>query len=72
MIILRYLGKNKEGLAGRFKIAGQIVLGIIVGLTLFFSNEVRIAEKVDVANLTFRERHEILDNSVQIPSQGSV
>jgi phospho-N-acetylmuramoyl-pentapeptide-transferase len=69
---IKIFRKNKEGLAGRFKIAGQIVLGIIVGLTLFFSSEVRIAEKTDVANLTLRERHEILDNSVQIPSHGSV
>jgi phospho-N-acetylmuramoyl-pentapeptide-transferase len=41
-------------------------------LTLFFSSEVRIAEKVDVANLTLRERHEMLDNSKKIPSNGSV
>jgi phospho-N-acetylmuramoyl-pentapeptide-transferase len=69
---IKIFRKHKEGLAGWFKIAGQIVLGIIVGLTLFFSSEVRISEKIDVANLTLRERHEILDNSVQIPSQGSI
>jgi phospho-N-acetylmuramoyl-pentapeptide-transferase len=69
---IKIFKKNKEGLAGRFKIAGQIVLGIIVGLTLFFSNEVRIAEKIDVANLTLRDRHEILDTSVQIPSYGVI
>ena len=69
---IKIFRKNKEGLAGWFKIAGQIVLGIIVGLTLFFSSEVRISEKIDVANLTLRERHEILDNSVQIPAHGSV
>jgi phospho-N-acetylmuramoyl-pentapeptide-transferase len=69
---IKIFRKHKEGLAGWFKIAGQIVLGIIVGLTLFFSSEVRIAEKTDVANLTLRERHEILDNSVQIPAQGSI
>jgi phospho-N-acetylmuramoyl-pentapeptide-transferase len=69
---IKIFRKNKEGLAGRFKVAGQIILGIIVGLTLFFSNEVRIAEKVDVANLTYRERHEMLDTSVQIPSQGII
>jgi len=67
---IKIFNKNKEGLAGRFKIAGQIILGIIVGLTLFFSDEVRIVEKVNVANLTFRERYEILDPSVQIPAQG--
>src|ERR1035437_6447423 len=58
---IKIFRENKEGLAGRFKIAGQSVLGIIVGLTLFFSSEVRIAEKVDVANLTMGERHEILN-----------
>jgi phospho-N-acetylmuramoyl-pentapeptide-transferase len=69
---IKVFKKNKEGLAGRFKIAGQIVLGIIVGLTLFFSSEVRIAEKVDVANLTLGERHEILDSSTKIPSKGVI
>ena len=51
---IKIFRKNKEGLAARFKIAGQIGLGIIVGLTLFFSDQVRIAEKVDVANLTLQ------------------
>jgi phospho-N-acetylmuramoyl-pentapeptide-transferase len=69
---IKIFKKNKEGLAGRFKIAGQIILGIIVGLTLFFSNEVKIAEKVDVSNLTLRERHEMLDNSVKIPAIGTI
>jgi phospho-N-acetylmuramoyl-pentapeptide-transferase len=69
---IKIFRKNKEGLAGRFKIAGQIVLGIIVGLTLFFSSEVRIAEKVDVANLTLGERHEILDSSMKIPAKGVI
>ena len=69
---IKIFKKNKEGLAGRFKIAGQVVLGIIVGLTLFFSNEVRIAEKIDVADLTLRERHEILNTSVQIPAKGVI
>jgi phospho-N-acetylmuramoyl-pentapeptide-transferase len=69
---IKIFKKNKEGLAGRFKIAGQIILGIIVGLTLFFSSEVKISEKVDVANLTVRERHEMLDTSVPIPEKGQI
>ncbi len=69
---IKIFRKNKEGLAGKFKIAGQIVLGIIVGLTLFFSSEVKIAEKVDVASLTIRERHEMIDTSVPIPEQGVI
>jgi phospho-N-acetylmuramoyl-pentapeptide-transferase len=58
---IKVFKKNKEGLAGRFKIAGQIILGLIVGLTLFFSKDVIIMEKVSVSELTPRERIELLD-----------
>lgn len=37
---------EKKGLAARFKLAGQIILGIVVGITLFFSDAVVIREKV--------------------------
>ena len=37
---------DKEGLKGKFKIIGQIGLGLIVGLTLFFHSEVTIKEKI--------------------------
>ena len=38
--------KNKEGLKGRFKVLGQVGLGIIVGATLFFHEDVTIKEKL--------------------------
>ncbi len=38
--------KDKEGLKGQFKILGQIGLGIIVGATLFFHQEVTIKEQL--------------------------
>ena len=37
---------DKEGLEGKFKIIGQVGLGIIVGLTFFFHSEVTIKEKL--------------------------
>ena len=37
--------KDKEGLAGRFKILGQVSLGIIVAATLFISDDVVVQEK---------------------------
>ncbi|MEC8134274.1 MAG: phospho-N-acetylmuramoyl-pentapeptide-transferase, partial [Bacteroidota bacterium] len=37
---------DKEGLKGKFKIIGQVGLGIIVGLTFFFHSEVTIKEKL--------------------------
>jgi phospho-N-acetylmuramoyl-pentapeptide-transferase len=58
---IKIFRKNKEGLAGKFKIAGQITLGIVVGITFYFSNEVIIVEKVPVSELSARERIELLD-----------
>jgi len=37
---------DKEGLKGKFKIIGQLGLGLVVGLTLFFHSEVTIKEKI--------------------------
>lgn len=41
---IKIFKKDKRGLAGRFKVIGQIVVGLIVGLTLFFNQEVVIRE----------------------------
>lgn len=39
---------NKEGLKGRFKVLGQVGLGLIVGLTLFFHEDVTIKEELPI------------------------
>ncbi|MBR2051096.1 MAG: phospho-N-acetylmuramoyl-pentapeptide-transferase [Bacteroidales bacterium] len=39
--------KNKEGLNGWYKVAAQVALGLIVGLTLRFSPDVWMNEKVE-------------------------
>lgn len=41
---IKVFRKNKEGLAGRFKIVGQVVLGLLVGLTLAFHEDVVVRE----------------------------
>ncbi len=43
---IKVFRKNKKGLRGKFKIGGQIILGLIVGLTLHFSDTVVVREKV--------------------------
>lgn len=47
---IKVFKKNKEGLAGKSKIVGQVGIGIIVGATLFLSDDVKISEGV---NTTF-------------------
>ena len=43
---IKVFRKNKEGLAGRFKIVGQIGIGIIVGYILFTSDDVVVRQYV--------------------------
>lgn len=69
---IKIFKKNKEGLEGRFKIFGQIMLGLMVGLVLFFSKDVIIIEKVKMSELSEREKIELLDPSVQNIAQEEV
>ncbi len=43
---IKVFKKNKEGLAGRFKIMGQVGLGIIIGTTMYYNNHVVISREV--------------------------
>lgn len=43
---IKVFKKNKEGLAGRFKVLGQVGLGIIVGLTMYYNDHVVISREV--------------------------
>ncbi|MDT0605493.1 phospho-N-acetylmuramoyl-pentapeptide-transferase [Croceitalea rosinachiae] len=42
---IKIFKKDKKGLKGRFKIMGQVVLGLIVGIVLYFHPEVTMKEK---------------------------
>lgn len=43
---IKVFRKNKKGLAGKFKIFGQVMLGLIIGLTMYFSDDIVIREKI--------------------------
>jgi len=43
---IKVFRKNKEGLAGRFKVIGQIGIGLIVGFVLFFNDDVVVRQYV--------------------------
>lgn len=47
---IKVFKKDKEGLRGKFKIIAQVGLGLIVGLTLYFSPDITIRENVEVLN----------------------
>jgi len=39
---IKVFKKNKEGLSGKFKIVGQIGLGLIVGLTMYYNDHIKV------------------------------
>ncbi|HLV38069.1 phospho-N-acetylmuramoyl-pentapeptide-transferase [Xanthomarina sp.] len=55
--------KNKEGLKGKFKVLGQVGLGIIVGATLYFHPDVTLREKLPIA-----QQQEILAANPKVES----
>lgn len=54
---IKVFKKNKAGLAGKFKVIGQVGVGIIVGSLLYFSEDVVVMEKV-IDN----EKSELIEN----------
>jgi phospho-N-acetylmuramoyl-pentapeptide-transferase len=46
-----YKKKDSDGLAGIFKIVGQVGLGIIIGLTLYFSQAVTVERQIQTSVL---------------------
>ncbi|WP_214225729.1 phospho-N-acetylmuramoyl-pentapeptide-transferase [Pedobacter sp. B4-66] len=44
---IKVFRKNKEGLAGRFKIVGQVGLALIIGWTMYFNPNIVVRQTVD-------------------------
>ena len=57
---IKVFKKDKEGLAGRFKIVGQVLIGLIVGITLYFNQHVVIREvkPATMASVTLMQTEE--------------
>jgi phospho-N-acetylmuramoyl-pentapeptide-transferase len=56
---IKVFKKNKKGLAGKFKLLGQLGLGLIVGITLYWDSNVVIREGFHVKNMQkFKATHD--------------
>jgi phospho-N-acetylmuramoyl-pentapeptide-transferase len=66
---IKVFKKNKAGLAGKFKIVGQVGIGLIVGCTLYFHQDVKVREFRAVnhtgANQTAQLFTQVIDNGPQ-------
>ncbi len=61
---IKVFKKKKKGLAGRFKIFGQIVLGCVVSIILYFHPSVTVQEKIPLTSTTKNNTEEIKDNFI--------
>ena len=70
---IKVFKKDKKGLAGKFKIAGQIGLGLIVGLTLYLNDDVVIRERVAGQTIRVENRQgEIAERPVMREIKGTI
>ena len=55
---LKKIKKNKDGLSGKFKVIGQVGLGLIVGVTMYFHPDITVKRKYADAQVTNRNKVE--------------
>ena len=55
---LKKVKKNKDGLSGKFKIIGQVGLGLIVGITMYFHPDITVKRKYADAQIVSRNNVE--------------
>lgn len=60
---IKVFKKDKKGLAAQFKLVGQVGLGLIVGLTLYFNNDVVVRE-VTPASLASARANVLQDSTL--------
>ena len=66
---IKVFRKNKDGLKGRFKVMGQLSLGIIVGATLYFHPEVTVKNENAQASRQVRvEQRRTLSEMAEVKS----
>lgn len=66
---IKVFKKDKKGLAGKFKVMGQIGLGVIVGALFYFNQHVVVREKVAQTSVTLTNETSLVD---QVQSQENV
>ena len=60
---IKVFKKNKEGLAGKFKVLGQVGLGIIIGATMLYSQEIVISMEAEEAEAG---GYEVVTNNIDM------
>lgn len=59
---IKVFRKNKEGLKGKFKVVGQVGLGLLVGCVMYFNDSITIRTDTSRANI-------VTENQIVIPTK---
>ncbi|WP_295124581.1 phospho-N-acetylmuramoyl-pentapeptide-transferase [uncultured Chitinophaga sp.] len=67
---IKVFKKNKEGLAGRFKVMGQVGLGLIIGTTLYFNDNVVISREVQGPKAQVASYEKLISKEERVTKDG--
>ncbi len=67
---IKVFKKNKKGLSGKYKILAQVILGIVIGATMYFSDTVILREKIAHNTSTFEQQSTIVSPSDNFSKDG--
>lgn len=59
---IKVFRKNKEGLKGKFKVVGQVGLGLLVGCVMYFSDSITVRKDTTKGNV-------VTENQIVIPTK---
>jgi phospho-N-acetylmuramoyl-pentapeptide-transferase len=67
---IKVFRKNKKGLNGKYKILAQVILGVVVGATMYFSDSVVIREKLPTGSTNIEHLASGVDINTKFSTEG--
>ena len=64
----KFSKRNKDGIAGKYKIIGQVGIAVIVAVTMFLNPSMTIVENREVMNETTHEVEEVIYEGAEVKS----
>jgi phospho-N-acetylmuramoyl-pentapeptide-transferase len=67
---IKVFKKNKKGLSGKYKILAQVILGVVIGATMYFNDSVVIREKIDRTSISADQQASPADPAANFSKEG--
>lgn len=69
---IKVFKKNKKGLKGRFKILGQVILGLIISITMLMNDDIKVRLDVDSAAALGYGQEQIVSDTIYVETNGTI